>query len=58
MSHETRHRWTGQGVTICLLERLRQKFDLTKELREFLQHERVHWLELRGAVEMVLERLG
>jgi hypothetical protein len=36
MSHETRHRWTEQGVTICPLERLRQEFDLIKELREFL----------------------
>jgi hypothetical protein len=40
------------------MERLRRAFDRVKEFPEFLPDERVHWLELRAAVEKVLERLG
>lgn len=38
------------------MERLRQAFDQVKEFPEFLPNERVHWLDLRAAVEKVLER--
>lgn len=39
-------------------ERLRVAFDRVKEFPEFKPHERVLWLELRAAVEKVLERHG
>jgi hypothetical protein len=38
--------------------RLRRAFDRVKEFPEFLPDERMHWLELRAAVEKVLERRG
>jgi len=38
--------------------RLRAAFDRLKEFPEFLPNERVYWLELRAAVEKVLERHG
>lgn len=37
-------------------DRLRAAFDRVKEFPEFKPDERVHWLELRAAVEKVLER--
>jgi len=40
------------------MDRLRQAFDRVKEFPEFLPNERVYWLELRVAVEKVLERHG
>lgn len=40
------------------MERLRIAFDRVKEFPEFLPNERVYWLELRAAVEKVLERHG
>lgn len=36
--------------------RVRNAFDRVKEFPEFLPNERVHWLELRAAVEKLLER--
>lgn len=39
-------------------ERLRAAFNRVKEFPEFLPDERVHWLELRQAVEKLLERHG
>lgn len=35
---------------------MRAAFDRVKAFPEFLPDERVHWLELRAAVEKVLER--
>lgn len=40
------------------MERLRAAFDRVKEFPELLPDERVRWLELRAAVEKVLERRG
>ena len=40
------------------IQRLRAAFDRVKEFPEFLPDERVHWLELRAAVEKLLERFG
>jgi hypothetical protein len=37
-------------------DRLRAAFDRVKEFPEFNPNERAHWLELRQAVEKVLER--
>lgn len=39
-------------------ERLRAAYDRVKEFPEFNPNERVHWLELRAAVEKLLERHG
>lgn len=39
------------------LARLRAAFDRVKDFPEFKPEERVYWLELRAAVEKVLERL-
>jgi len=40
------------------LERLRAAFDRVKDFPEFKPDERVHWLELRAAVEKVLDRFS
>jgi hypothetical protein len=40
------------------MQRLRIAFDRVKEFPEFLLNERVYWLDLRAAVEKVLERHG
>ncbi len=37
-------------------ERLRAAFDRVKDFPEFKPEERVYWLELRSAVEKLLER--
>ncbi len=40
------------------MQQLRAAYDRVKEFPEFLPNERVYWLELRAAVEKVLERHG
>lgn len=40
------------------IDRLRAAFDRVKEFPEFKPDERVRWLELRAAVEQLLERHG
>ncbi len=38
------------------MERLKAAFDRVADRPEFLPNERVYWLDLRAAVEKVLER--